>query len=291
MSKTKCFLLLTIAVFILPSCVYDREMAYFNDEIVSLNRKVSALQEAGGGDLGKKLDTMQSTQARMRLELDQIKNELSTLSGRVDDNEHIVKRIVEEDLSEQDAMKAKIRELTERVETLDHMVRQQQKYLGLEPPAAPEEQAPVTPGPAPQAPGATPGPGPTKPEEAIPSGEVSMYDHALALYRQEKYAAAMAGFKSFLEQYPNSDRADNANFWIGESYMSLKKFEQAILAYQKVIKDFPTGNKVPNAMLRQAVAFLEIKDKTSARLLLKKIIEKYPGTNEAELAKKRLNSL
>ena len=87
------------------------------------------------------------------------------------------------------------------------------------------------------------------------------------------------------------DRADNAHFWIGESYMAAKEYEQAILAYQNVIKQFPKGNKVANAMLRQAAAFLEIKDKTSARLLLKKIIKEHPGTSEAELAKKKLESL
>jgi len=288
---SKWFLLIAFFGVGLSSCVYDREMAYFNDEIASLNKKVSSLQEATGSDLSDKISTIQSSQAQARLEIDQLKNEITGLRGRTEDNEHILKRIVEQDLSEQDALKARVEELSARLEMLERMVRQQHAYLGLEPPKPLETQAPPAAQPYSPAPGTGQATGPATPEEAMPSGETELYDHALGLFRNENYEEAMAAFKTFLAQYPKSDRADNAQFWIGESLMGLKKYEQAILAFQKVIKDFPKGNKVPNAMLRQAGAFLEIQDKTSARLLLKKIVKDYPKTSEAELAKKKLEGL
>ncbi len=270
-------------------------MAYFNDQIVSLNRKVTNLQEATGSDLASKLDTLQSNQASMRVEIDRLESELSELSGRTEDNAHIVQRIVEQDLSEQDAMKARIAEMSESLERLEQLVRQQQQYLNLEPPAElePAEPAPV---PGPQAAAeptreGPPPPGPAASEEALPSDEIELYEYALGLYKQGKFERARQGFRSFLDKYPKSDRADNAHFWIGESHMSLQEYEQAILAYQNVIKNYPKGNKVANAMLRQAVAFLEIEDKTSARLLLKKIVKEHPGSSEAELAKKKLEAL
>ena len=103
-----------------------------------------------------------------------------------------------------------------------------------------------------------------------------------------------------MKSYPNSDRGDNAQFWIGECYMALKQYEQAILAYDKVVKNYPKGNKVANAMLREAMAFLELKDqksglpkpdKTSATLLLKMIIKNYPNSSEADIAKKKLDTI
>ncbi len=299
MAKLCKWLLPTMACLLLSSCVYDREMAYFNDQIVSLNRKVSSLEEATGSDLSAKLDTLQLNQSQMRLEIDQLKAESSKLAGRIEDNEHITKRIVEEDLSEQDALKAKVEELSDRLEYLDRMVRRQQQYLDLEPPEEPAPQEP--PSEIPVSPSSTEGPTrPARPaqepsgpeeEEAMPSGEIELYEYALELYREDEYAEAREGFQTFLERHPKSDRADNAHFWIGESYMAQEKYEQAILAYQSVIKDHPKGNKVANAMLRQAVAFLEIQDKTSARLLLKKILKEHPETSEAELAKKKLEAL
>jgi len=296
MSRNRTLLLFLVVLCpLLSSCVYDQEMSYFNDQIVSLNRKVSALEEAGGSDLAVTLETLRSNQARMRLEIEQLKTQVSELSGRTEDNEHIVKRIVEEDLSEQDAMKGRIEELTRKLDILDRLVLQQQQYLGLEPPEElqPSEPEPVAPPPPDKTPGsgAATGTGPSGPEEAMPSDEVELYNFALNLYRGGKGEEAREAFRAFLERYPKSDRADNAHFWIGESYMAAKEYEQAILAYQNVIKQFPKGNKVANAMLRQAAAFLEIKDKTSARLLLKNIVKEHPGTSEAELAKKKLEAL
>jgi tol-pal system protein YbgF len=134
----------------------------------------------------------------------------------------------------------------------------------------------------------------TEPPQTVvakPVDEIGLYDYSLAAFREDRYEKAMEGFREFLAAYPKSDRGDNAQFWIGECYMALKQYEQAILAYQKVIKNYPTGNKVANAMLRQAIAFLEIKDKTSATLLLKRIIKNYPNSSEADIAKKKLETL
>jgi len=119
----------------------------------------------------------------------------------------------------------------------------------------------------------------------------SSYAQTLELYENEKYEEAIAGFKNFVKKYPKSDLADDAQFWIGESYMALKQYEQAILAFQIVKKKYPKGNKVPNAILRQALAFYEIKDKTSARLLLKRLIKKYPKSSEAKIAKAKLRTM
>ncbi|MBN2124470.1 MAG: tol-pal system protein YbgF [Deltaproteobacteria bacterium] len=290
MNVLKGFGLLSFGLCLLPlsSCVYDREFTYLNDQIVALNRRVSNIEETLDAKLSRNLDTVLSSQGEMRVDMDRIREELRGVAGRVEDNEHVVKRIVERDLGEQDAMKASLAQVTERVAALDAAVRQQQEYLGLEPPPAKEE---------PREPSAAPpdqqGPGmeQTGVTSAPRSEEVGLYDASLASFREGKFEDAMAGFRQFLQSYPKSDRADNAHFWIGECHMALKQYEQAILAYQEVIKKYPKGNKVANALLRQALAFLEIKDKTSSSLLLKKIIRNYPNSNEAVIAKKKLKTL
>lgn len=286
MSGIYKWLLPALLIIPLSSCVYDREMAYFNDQIVSLNRRVSAIEENLG--TGSSLELMQSTQAGMQLEIDRLKSALSETSGRTEDNEHIIRRIVEEDLSQQDAMRARIEELTERLEILNRLVLHQQQYLGLDPPE--ELKAPEPPEELPLEHSRIEIP-PSAPQEDMPSGEIELYEYALDLHRQGKHEEARRAFKSFLDQFPKSNRTDNAHFWIAETFMAEQQYEQAILAYQNVIKDFPKGNKAANAMYRQALAFLEIKDKTSARLLLNKVIKEHPGTSDAELAKKKLDSL
>jgi tol-pal system protein YbgF len=147
-------------------------------------------------------------------------------------------------------------------------------------------------------PGQAAEPAPAVKPEATPSAavepktkETELYDKSIALYRDGKYEEAIDGFKTFLKTFPKSDRADNAHFWIGESYMAVKQYEQAILAYQEVIKNYPKGNKVPGALLRQAFAFLEIKDQTSAKLLLNRVVKNYPSSSEAKIAQNKLATL
>jgi len=278
-------------IFFLTSCAYDSDLLYLNDQLLVLNKRVTKLQES----IDSKIDatnfkSINSNQADMRVELDQLKDAIQRLSGRVEDNEHLIKRTVERDLKDQDAIRAELAglvQLSPRVKELEMLVGRQNEYLDLEPPDIQEDQKGDIKAAGQE--GAEPDQGITG--EDPKSNELELYDRSLALFREERFEQAIDGFKSFLNQYPKSDRADNGQFWIGECLMALKQYEQAILAYQDVIKKYPKGNKVPNAMLRQAVAFLKIDDKTSSRLLLKKIIKQYPKSNEAKLAQTKLKTI
>jgi tol-pal system protein YbgF len=264
-------------------------MTYLNDQIQSLNKRVATFQQTIESQLGKRLDTklegIYNSQAEMRVEIDGMKERVGSLSGRVEDNEHIIKRTVERDLGEQDTVQSGLVNLSQKVTELEAMVKHQHKYLGLEPLVLKDRQSPSDSVTTEEKVDLTPDP--KEPQ----SKELEQYNAALASFKNGNYEKAMGGFRMFLERYTKSDRADNAHFWIGECHMALKQYEQAILAYQEVIKKYPKGNKVPNAMLRQAMAFLEIKDRTSTRLLLNRVIKKYPHSNEAKIAKSTLENL
>ncbi len=94
-----------------------------------------------------------------------------------------------------------------------------------------------------------------------------------------------------LKLYPKSPQADNAQFWLGETYYREKWYEKAILEYQKVIEKYPKGNKVPASLLKQGLAFHSLGDKANTRLILTELIKKYPKSNEAKIAKQKLKRL
>ena len=74
-------------------------------------------------------------------------------------------------------------------------------------------------------------------------------------------------------------------------YFLKKVFEKAILEYEKVIVKYPEGDKVSSALLKQGLAFLELGDKTHARNLLKRVTDRFPQTEQAEIAKKKLETI
>jgi tol-pal system protein YbgF len=132
----------------------------------------------------------------------------------------------------------------------------------------------------------------TSVEEKVVSTRVGdLYKDAYETYQKGNFEGARRKFEAFLKQYPNTELSDNAQFWIGETYYGKKDYEKAILEYEKAIAKYPEGDKVPAALLKQALAFLELGDKTNGRNLLKRVIERYPHSEQADMAKKRLETI
>ena len=128
------------------------------------------------------------------------------------------------------------------------------------------------------------------------SEEVRDYETAFGLYRAGKYADAIDRFQAFLQTHPSSEFADNALFWMGESYFKLNDFEQAAVAFDRVVKRFPNGNKVPDALYRQGVSLQEIGNRTgqqstygpAACQIFKRIANEYPNSERVAEARRQL---
>jgi len=129
--------------------------------------------------------------------------------------------------------------------------------------------------------------------------EVADYEEAFRLYRAGDYRGAIDRFKLFLQNYPESDYADNAQFWIGECWFKLEDYEQAVLTFEEVAKNHPDGNKVPDALYRQGIALMEIGRQTqqegtyyaAAREIFEKVVNQYPNSERVPEARRQLEKL
>ena len=130
-----------------------------------------------------------------------------------------------------------------------------------------------------------------EPKPKLPDPEED-YTRAIRVLRDERsYAKARSLLDAFIANYPTHELADDAQYWIGQSYYQEKNFERAILAFNKVQVDYANGDKAPEALLLEALSFLSIEDRASARELLGQVIAKYPDSNAAATARQRLESL
>ncbi len=118
-----------------------------------------------------------------------------------------------------------------------------------------------------------------------------VYKRAKSFLDKGKYDSSRLEFEKFINLFPDSKNADNARFWIAETYYREKWFEKSILEYQKVIEKYSTGNKVAAALLKQGYSFAALGEKANSRLILKELIKKYPDSKEAAFAKKKLESI
>ena len=104
-------------------------------------------------------------------------------------------------------------------------------------------------------------------------------------------ATARIYFQELLTNYPASDYAPDAQFWIAESFAKEKKLPAADAAYAAVVSAHPTSPKAPTALYKRAQLVLQQGSTPQARQLLEQVIARYPRSDEAELAAEQLKTL
>ena len=105
------------------------------------------------------------------------------------------------------------------------------------------------------------------------------------------YQLALHGFQQFLKLYPNSELADNAQYWIGEIYYAQGRYNDAVTEFEKVIKNYPNGDKIPASMLKIGYSYINMKELEQGKFYLEEVINQYPESHEAKLAQGRLQAL
>jgi tol-pal system protein YbgF len=126
---------------------------------------------------------------------------------------------------------------------------------------------------------------------ASPEDEKVSYDKAFQSLKDSKYADSAEQFSDFLGKYPNSDYADNAQYWLGESYYVTRNYDIALEAFQDLTNNYPDSPKVADGLLKIGYTHYELKQWDQARAALVQVQEQYAGTTLARLAGSRLRSM
>jgi tol-pal system protein YbgF len=117
------------------------------------------------------------------------------------------------------------------------------------------------------------------------------YRRALQSYRDGQTTQAIQQFRDYLRNNPKSDLADNAQYWIGESYYSKSDYNRSIIELNEVLLKYPQGDQVPGALLALATSFANSGDKIDAKLILQKLVSDHPKSEEAEIGRQQLQKL
>lgn len=128
-------------------------------------------------------------------------------------------------------------------------------------------------------------------EAAVAPDELTSYEAAMATFKTGDYKAAASQLSDFVQRYPDSGYASNAQYWLGNAYYAQRDCKKAIAAQQVVAKKYADSAKAPDAMLNIGTCYAELKDKKAATKALKDLIAKYPDSTAAQAARDRLPSL
>jgi tol-pal system protein YbgF len=187
------------------------------------------------------------------------------------------------------SLQTSMTELLERLDVLNARIAK----LEAGGQAIPPVQSNPAPAPAPAPVPRAAGPQQPQPKPAVlKSADVAdSYQKALMLVGQGKQAEARAAFQQVFDADPTGQLADNALFWIGETYFAAGDYPNAMRFYQRVINDYPGENKAPDAMFKLAMAYVKTGDIGMARRMLSDCIKKYPYSAPAASAKLELQRI
>jgi len=118
-----------------------------------------------------------------------------------------------------------------------------------------------------------------------------VFEMAYADYTKGNYDLAIEGFKIYRQQYFDSPLADDALYWIGECFYSLKKYDEAIEQLNLLIFNYPQGNNVPGAYLKKGMSFTALGKKEEALSVFKLLINKYPNEEETKIAQQKIKEI
>ena len=99
------------------------------------------------------------------------------------------------------------------------------------------------------------------------------------LFKSKKYAAAAQEFQNLCMKYSNFHRLDEAQYYTGQSYQKLKNWHKAVEAYQRVPMFYPKSGYAARALLQAANIYLKVGELERAAQSLRQILQDYPNSD------------
>ena len=173
-------------------------------------------------------------------------------------------------------------ELLERIDVLNARIARLETGTPASPPAGPAASAPPPPPRVTIA---------QQPAVIHAANLADDYRNALMLFGKSRYAEARAAFQRVFDSDTSGDLADNALYWIGETYFAAADYSNAMKFYERVTKEYGESNKAPDALFKTGLAFEKSGDLAMARRAFDETIKRYPYSTPAASAKLELKRI
>ena len=127
--------------------------------------------------------------------------------------------------------------------------------------------------------------------QLTPGNAEQLFAAAYSDYSRGNFDLALSEFRQYVETFPSSELADNAQYWIAEILLAQKKTPEAVVELEKVAQVNPAGDKVSLALYKRGSLLLEMgkKDEAVAQFLV--LVKDYAKTPEASLATQQLQQI
>lgn len=180
-----------------------------------------------------------------------------------------------------------LRSIQEQLLQIQELTGQSQQRL-IELRSQIEERNSQMPAPAgPPVPGDTTRPPQAAAQPAGP-GPATLYRLAFDQMSRGSHGTARTGFQDLLTQYPTSDLAPDAQYYIGETFQAEGNTAAADSVFSLVVSTYPRAPRAATALYKHGLYLQKAKRDREARQAFQSVIDKYPRSDEAALAREQL---
>ena len=242
---------------------------------------------------------LQEQTQQLQVMLGALTDALKAINARIDDTAATTRKGFADQKLQVDALGGDVRVLREKLdETNVRLTSLSQDVEGLRDLMPAPGTMSMAPG-APADPNAPPQPaseGGTETAPAPPPVGTGMtprrlYETAYADYTGGQWSLAIQGFETYLKTYPRSELADDAQYYIGESYAGDSKFQEAVAAYERVIREYPDSNQLPEAWYKVGISYERLGQIDKAREAYEFTVKTFPDSDAARIARQNIERL
>ena len=114
-----------------------------------------------------------------------------------------------------------------------------------------------------------------------PDTPEALYERSNESLLRRQFGDAEAGFRTFLEKYPEHSLAGSAQYWLGETYYAQNDFRQAAQAFLRGYRQFPDSRRAADSLLKLGISLDRLGQKQQACAAYSSVSSEYPKAVEA----------
>jgi tol-pal system protein YbgF len=238
---------------------------------------------------------LQEQNQQLQALLGSLQDTLKAVTTKIDDQSAATRKAMADQLLAVNNIGDNVRVLREKTDDTNVRISTVSQEISALRQAIASQPAPAAALP-PSDPTAAPSPtAPSQPTSVAPPVGVSpqrMFEASYDDYTSGRWELAIQGFQGYIQTFPRTAQAADAQYNIGMSYYQQSKWAEARDAFQKVINDYPQNTeRLPEAYYKLGQTFERLNQVENAKRAYEMIIQKFPTSFHANQARPALDRL
>jgi TolA-binding protein len=122
-------------------------------------------------------------------------------------------------------------------------------------------------------------------ESTVPADADAHFKLITDSFSSGRYGEVRSLCDLYLKRYPNQKFADEAQLYIGRSYIAQKRWSKALGPLRTFTEKYPKSSRIPEALYSMAECFFNMGDCTDARILVEALTTRHKGSEYAVKAR------